>query len=168
MIVWRLNAQPQANRIRQRNIQRNQHIQHIEKFKSFGFKKEIIKNLSEVNFLDVLFKLRANTYCPHRQPDNTSSQMRTLSNHQSEHLNTLGTSVSQLHSRNSSSKQIFKWVKPKYEHYEESGSIHHIIKATKLIQQEYFKHKLHKVFIKKYFESKLWLQLKHDTNHQQS
>ena len=56
MILRRLNAQHQRNRIRK----------HIEKIKSFGFKIEIIKNLPEVNFLDVLFKLRASTYCPHR------------------------------------------------------------------------------------------------------
>ena len=58
--------------------------------------------------------------------------MRTLSDHQSEHLtNTLRTSANYIQGIHPAN--IFKWVKPKYEQYEESGSTHRIIKATKLI-----------------------------------
>ena len=85
IILRQLNGQ-QTDRIRKRII---------ETFKSFGFKIEIMTNLPEVDFLDITFDLRTNTYRPYRKPNNTSSYTHMSSNHPLEILKRSPTSISE-------------------------------------------------------------------------
>ena len=85
--------------LQQSNEQQKDGIKKIETWKSFGFKKEIMTKLPEVDFLDAMFDLKINTYRPHRKPNNTPSFIHMSWNHPSEILKRLPTSISKLLSR---------------------------------------------------------------------
>ena len=85
--------------LQQSNEQQKDGIKNIETWKSFGFKKEIMTKLPEVDFLHATFDLKINTYRPHRKPNNTPSFIHMSWNHPSEILKRLPTSISKLLSR---------------------------------------------------------------------
>ena len=53
----------------------------ISIFKNINFKIEIVTNLTEVDFLDVIFNLENNTYRPHKKPNDKLIYTDVSSNH---------------------------------------------------------------------------------------
>ena len=80
-------------------------------FKHFGFKIEIKTNLIKVSFHDVTFRLVKETFRPYKKPNNNLSYINVFSNHPPNTIKRLPNSISNLLSRNSSSKDIFDKTK---------------------------------------------------------
>ena len=80
----------------------------IQVFKDNGFSIDIVTNLVEVNFLDVKFNLRNESYQPYKKPNDELKYINVLSNHPPQILKQLTVTISDRLSRNSSNELIFK------------------------------------------------------------
>ena len=80
----------------------------IQVFKDNGFSIDIVTNLVEVNFLDVKFNLRNESYQPYKKPNDELKYINVLSNHPPQILKELTVTISDRLSRNSSNELIFK------------------------------------------------------------
>ena len=80
----------------------------IQVFKDNGFSIDIVTNLVEVNFLDVKFNLRNESYQPYKKPNDELKYINVLSNHPPQILKQLAVTISDRLSRNSSNELIFK------------------------------------------------------------
>ena len=87
----------------------------IQVFKDNGFSIDIVTNLMEVNFLDVTFNLRNESYQPYKKPNDELKYIDALSNHPPQILKQLNTTINDRLSRNSSSELIFNESKHQYE-----------------------------------------------------
>ena len=87
----------------------------IEIFKNAGFKIEIKTNLHIVDFLDATFNLLDGTYKPYKNPNDQLLYVNTSSNHPSQIIKQLPTSISNRLSNNSANKQVFEMSKGEYE-----------------------------------------------------
>ena len=88
-------------------------IIHI--FKDNGFSIDIVTNLKEVNFLDVMFNLRNGSYKSYKKPNYELRHINVLSNHPTQILKQLTTTISDRLSRNSSSELLFNESTRQYE-----------------------------------------------------
>ena len=86
----------------------------IQVFKGYGFQIEIEINLHEVNFLDVTFNLKNESYNPYKKPNDTFMYIDTSSNHPHQILKQLPSSINQRLSKNSSSEVVFYESKQQY------------------------------------------------------
>ena len=75
-------------------------------FKQVGFKIEIQTHLKIVNFLDVTFNLANCTYRPYKKANESLLYLNTSSNHPSQVIKQLPTSISESISNNLSSEEI--------------------------------------------------------------
>ena len=87
----------------------------IRIFKQIGFKIEIKTNLKEVDFLDVTFDLRKETYRPYEKENDKLFYINTSSNHPRSIIKQISTSVSHRLSDNSANEEIFNNAKTEYE-----------------------------------------------------
>ena len=78
----------------------------IRIFKQIGFKIEIETNLKEVDFPDVTFDLRKETYRPYKKENDKLFYINTSSNHSRSIIKQIPTSVSHRLSDNSANKEI--------------------------------------------------------------
>ena len=85
----------------------------ISIFKSIDFKIEITTNLTEVDFLDVTFNLKENTYRLYK--NQMITYINTSSNHPPQIIKHLTQTISERLSRNSSSAGIFEQSKLDYK-----------------------------------------------------
>ena len=69
----------------------------------------------EVNFLDVIFNLRNESYQPYKKPNEELQYINVLTNHQPQILKQQTTTISDRFSRHSSSELIFNESKHKHE-----------------------------------------------------
>ena len=83
----------------------------IRIFKQNGFKIEIKTNLKEVDFLDVTFDLRKETYQPYKKENDKLFYINTSSNHPTSIIKQIPTSVSHRLSDNSANEEIFNNAK---------------------------------------------------------
>ena len=87
----------------------------IKVFKTIGFQLEIETNLHEVNFLDITFKLKSGTYCPHNKPNGKLLYVHTLSNHPPKIIKQLPISINERLCNNSSNETVFELTKLEYQ-----------------------------------------------------
>ena len=87
----------------------------VEIFKTFGFNIDIVIHLTSVNFLDVNFNLRTNSYEPYKKPNDTLKYVNVSSNHPPSIIRQLPQSIAERLSRNSSNERVFEKTKPEYE-----------------------------------------------------
>ena len=87
----------------------------ISVFKNIDFKIEIVTNLTEVDFLDVTFRLENNTYRPYKKPNDKLIYIDVSSNHPPQIKKQLTKIISDRLSRNSSNADIFNNTKLEYE-----------------------------------------------------
>ena len=87
----------------------------IRIFKQIGFKIEIKTNLKEVDFLDVTFDLRKETYRPYKKENDKLFYINTSSNHPRSIIKQIPASVSHRLSDNSANEEIFNNAKTEYE-----------------------------------------------------
>ena len=87
----------------------------IRIFKQIGFKIEIKTNLKEVDFLDVTFDLRIETYRPYKKENDKLFYINTSSNHPRSIIKQIPTSISHRLSDNSANEKIFNNAKTEYE-----------------------------------------------------
>ena len=73
----------------------------IQVFKDNGFSIDIVTNLVEVNFLDVKFNLRNESYQPYKKPNDELKYINVLSNHPPQILKQVNTTINDRLSRNS-------------------------------------------------------------------
>ena len=76
----------------------------IRVFKDNGFSIDIVSNLVEVNFLDVMFNLSNGSYRSYKKSNDEFKYINVLSNHPHQILKQLTTTISKRLSRNSSSE----------------------------------------------------------------
>ena len=86
----------------------------IQIFKECGFQIEIATNLFEVNFLDVTFNLKNDSYRPYKKPNDSLMYINTSSNHPQQILKQLPMSINERLSKNSSSETVFNESKTEY------------------------------------------------------
>ena len=79
----------------------------ISLFKEFGFKIEISCNLQSIDFLDVFFDLRNETFCPYTKPNDQNMYVNVKSNHPHNIIKQIPTMINSRLSKLSSSKQQF-------------------------------------------------------------
>ena len=79
----------------------------IQVSKDHRFSIDIVTNLVEVNFLDVKFNLRNESYQPYKKPNDELKYINVLSNHPPQILKQLTVTISDRLSRNSSNELIF-------------------------------------------------------------
>ena len=79
----------------------------ISIFKNIDFKIEIVTNLTEVDFLDVIFNLENNTYRPYKKPNDKLIKIDLSSNHPPQIKKQLRKIISDSLSRNSSNAGTF-------------------------------------------------------------
>ena len=103
--------------LRNINKQQTDKIQKkiISNFKNINFKIEIVTNLTEVDFLDVIFNLENNTYRPYKKPNDKLIYIDVSSNHPPQIKKQLTKIISDRLSRNSSNADIFNNTKLEYE-----------------------------------------------------
>ena len=85
-----------------------------EIFKKLGLKITIETNLKAVNFLDVTFDLRNESYKPYRKPNDNPLYINASSNHPPSIIKQLPKNISKRISEISSSKEIFDEAAPYY------------------------------------------------------
>ena len=78
-------------------------------------KIEIVTNLTEVDFLDVTFRLENNTYRPYKKPNDKLIYIDVSSNHPPQIKKQLTKIISDRLSRNSSNAGIFNNTKLEYQ-----------------------------------------------------
>ena len=83
--------------------------------KQIGFRIEIKTNLKEVDFLDVAFDLRKETYRPYKKENDKLFYINTSSNHPRSIIKQIPTSISHRLSDNSANEEIFNNAKTEYE-----------------------------------------------------
>ena len=86
----------------------------IQIFKECGFQIEIATSLSEVNFLNVTFNLKTESYRPYKKPNDNLMYINTSSNHPQQILKQLPISINHRLSKNSSNETIFNESKTEY------------------------------------------------------
>ena len=86
----------------------------VKTFKGCGLNITIEANLHTVNYLDVTFDLRKDTYLPYRKPDNPPVYINNCSNHPPTVIKQLPKSISKRLSDLSSNEEILKKTKPAY------------------------------------------------------
>ena len=86
----------------------------VKTFKDCGLNITIEANLNTVNYLDVTFDLRKDTYLPYRKPDNPPVYINNCSNHPPTVIKQLTKSISKRLSDLSSNEEIFEITKPTY------------------------------------------------------
>ena len=87
---------------------------NVKTFKDCGLNVTIEANLHTVNYLDVIFNLRKDTYLPYRKPDNPPVYINNCSNHPSTVIKQLPKSISKQLSDLSSNEETFEKTKPAY------------------------------------------------------
>ena len=87
----------------------------ISIFKNIDFKIEIVTNLTEVDFLDVILNWENNTYRLHKKPNDKLIYIDVSSNHPSQIEKQLTKIISNRLSRNSSNADVFNNTKLEYE-----------------------------------------------------
>ena len=80
----------------------------VKTFKDYGVNITIEANLHTVNYLDVTFNLRKDTYLPYRKPDNPPVYIINCSNHRPTVIKQLPKSISKRLSDLSSYEEIFE------------------------------------------------------------
>ena len=94
----------------------------IKIFKDGGFKIIIKGDFKIVNFLDVTFKLRKNTYEPYRKPDNQAVYINVNSNHPPNTIWELPKSIGKKLPELSCNKETFEKAIPPYtDAFKKSG-----------------------------------------------
>ena len=87
----------------------------IDTFKDIGFDIDILTNLKVVNFLDLTLDLTNGIHRPYKKPNDRLLYVNTSSNHPSNILKQLPTSINKRLSTNSSNETIFNEAKTEYE-----------------------------------------------------
>ena len=87
----------------------------IKVFKMCGLSITVITNITSVDFLDVTFNLKRDSYQPFRKPNNEPKYIDISSNHPPQVLKQLSKSIEKRLSKISSSKEIFDNSKHLYE-----------------------------------------------------
>ena len=82
----------------------------VKTFKDCGVNITIEANLHTVNYLDVTFNLRKDTYLPYRKPDNPPVYITNCSNHRPIVIKQLPKSISKRLSDLSSYEEIFEKI----------------------------------------------------------
>ena len=86
----------------------------VKTFKDYGLNITIEANLHRVNYLDVTFDLRKDTYLPNRKTDNPPVYINSCFNHTPTVIKQLPKSISKRLSDLSSNEKIFGKTKPAY------------------------------------------------------
>ena len=86
----------------------------VKTFKDCGLNITIETNLHTVNYRDVTFDLRKDTYLPYRKPDNPPVYINNCSNHPPTVIKQLPKSINKRLSDLSSNEEIFEKTKPAY------------------------------------------------------
>ena len=86
----------------------------VKTFKDYGLNITIEANLHRVNYLDVTFDLRKDTYLPNRKTENPPVYINSCFNHTPTVIKQLPKSISKRLSDLSSNEKIFGKTKPAY------------------------------------------------------
>ena len=87
----------------------------IEIFKNIGFKINIVTNLTDVNFLDVIFNLTNGTFRHYKKPNDKLLYIHTSSNNPPQIFKQLPKVMNERLSHNSSNEAVFNSIKVEYE-----------------------------------------------------
>ena len=87
----------------------------IQIFNDIGFKIDIRVMLKIVDFLDVTFNLKENSYKPYKKPNDKLLYINTESNHPPNIIKQIPININKRLNQNSSSKKVFNKSKKEYE-----------------------------------------------------
>ena len=96
----------------------------IQFFKEQGLKITIQVNLHKVDYLDVEFNLKNNSFKPYRKPDNTPLYININSNHPPSVLRHIPQGIGKRLSEVSSNEEVFKQAVPIYEEALKTSGFH--------------------------------------------